>query len=109
MKTIVNELLGYVERETRTYNLRTRLVVLDETAICTDGEGVVHKINAGSRLLVVDHMGVEQPLVEQLLDLVELDFHSAYGAHYPHEETRTPLDLRTPEHGGRQDKEELPF
>lgn len=109
MKTHVNELLGCVERETITGALRSRLVILDETAVLTDGEGVVHSLPAGSRLLVVDHVGVEQPVVEQYLDDGELLMHWLWSTRHHGEETRTPLDLRTPEYGGREDAEVIPF
>lgn len=109
MKTHLGELLGLVERETITYTLRSRLVIVDETAVLTDGEGVVHTITEGCRLLVVDPVGLEQPVVDALLDMAELDVHHAFGFAHNGAQTRTPLDLRTPEYGGREDSQEVPF
>jgi len=108
MQTDIAKVTGYIERETITGKLRTRLVHLDYPLEITDGDGLTHFIWAGCTVLVVDRIDTELALVEQLVDLAELSLHFRWSRNHHGQETRTPLDLRTPQNGGRED-EPIPF
>jgi|SRR5689334_6932059 len=97
-----SESFGFLERETITATLRTRVFHLDEPMVVIDGEGEKHRICSGATLLVVDRVDPEQPVAEQYLDATESLLHYLWRPGHAYPETRTPFDIRTAEAGGRE-------
>jgi hypothetical protein len=102
MATFEGVTCGYVEWETVTGDLRTRMVRLDEPIKFQDADGERLEVADGSLLLVVDRVDLELALVEELVDLADLGMHARWSRNHGGEETRTPFDLRAPAFGGRE-------
>lgn len=100
---------GFVVTETITGELRTRLVHLDEDLDLVDGDGDIHPIPCGAKLLVVEIPYTDDATGQKLLDTAERYFHGLWG-HRPHNErTSTAFDIRTAKGGGRADAGDTPF
>jgi len=108
MQHKANTIYGYAERVTTTGDLTTTWVVVEGKFVLEDGDGCRRLVEAGDRLMVVERVDPEQPLVEELVDLAELGMHARWSRNHYGQETRTPFDLRTSEAGGRED-EQVPF
>lgn len=100
---------GYLITETITGELRSRLFHLEEDLDIVDGDGDLHSLPVGAKLVVVEVPYTEDTLGEKLLDTAERYFHGLWG-HRPHaERSRTTFDIRTAKGGRRPDVEEPPF
>src|SRR5690349_22598960 len=93
---------GYVERETKSGRLRSRVIHIETPLVVLDPDGEKQFVWAGSQLLVVDRVEGENAFVELVLDLVEQIMHYHWCNCHAGAVTHTPLDLRSPKAGGRE-------
>lgn len=94
-------------RITETGDLFTRVFMAVEDFVLVDGDGLLHEIHNGERLLVLRYGYEHNEYIERQLDRAELTLHHIYGNRPVHEKTSTSFDIRTKKGGARN--EDIPF